>query len=160
MSRTTPREVTLEEKAWLAGILDGEGSITLVAPKKVIRKNGEKQNKVFYGIYFVAAENGWIEKAHEIVNRMWSGEGSPIKLQDKKYQPGIFKTNKNMKQFCVRRQETIKTVLKSTLPYLTEKKSKANLLLSFLENRVPYSRVTDEEIEKYVTPVETKRTTP
>jgi hypothetical protein len=156
MSRTIPREVTKEEKAWLAGILDGEGSICLVESKNKVRKNGEKQNRIFYGIYFVAAENGWIEKAHEIVNRMWNGEGSPIKLQDKKYQKGIFKSNKNMKQFCIRRQETIKTFLQATIPYLTEKKPKAELLLSFLKNRKPYTRVSDEDIKKYVTPVETK----
>jgi hypothetical protein len=64
-----------------------------------------------------------------------------------------------MKQFCIRRQETIKTFLRATLPYLTEKKPKAELLLSFLENRKPFTRISDEEIEKYVTPVETKRTT-
>lgn len=157
MARTTPREATNEEKAWLAGILDGEGSVTLVKAKSQFRKDGSSMNRVYYGIYFVGAENGWIEKAHEIVLKFWNGDGKPIKLQDKKYQKGIFKTNKEMKQFCIRRQSTIISVLEATLPYLTEKKPKANNLLQFLKGRDLFSRVTEEEIARFVAPVETKR---
>ena len=149
MARTIPREVTNEEKAWLSGILDGEGSITLLRSRKAIRENGEKANRIVYGIYFVGAENGWIEKAHEIVLKLWNGEGKPIKLQDKKYQKGIFKTHKEMKQFCVRRQSTIISVLEATLPHLTEKRFKANNLLEFLKQRKTFSRVSDEEIAKF-----------
>lgn len=156
MSRTIPREVTIEEKAWLSGILDGEGSITIVVPKNPLRKNGGTQNRVMYGVYFVGAENGWIEKAIDIVNRLWDGEGLPIKLQDKKYQKGMFKSNKNMKQFCVRRQSTIITVLEACIPFLTEKKAKAIKLHAFLKQRKRFQRISDEEIRQFVTPVETK----
>ena len=156
ITRTTPREVTIEEKAWLAGILDGEGSICLSQPRSSFKKNGESENRVIYGIHFVGAENCWIEKANDIVNRMWNGEGLPIPIQDKKYKLGLFKSNKKMKQFCVRRQSTIIAVLEATTPFLTEKKPKAQSLLAFLKQRKPFSRVTDEEIKTFVTPVETK----
>lgn len=156
MARAIPREVTNLEKAWLSGILDGEGSIALVTPRSGRRSNGEVQNRVMYGVYFVGAENGWIEKAHDIVNRLRGDEGEPIKLQDKIYKPGVFKSNKKMKQFCIRRQSTLIAFFEAVLPMLTEKKAKAENLYLFLKQRKRFKKVTDEEIKKFVTPVETK----
>lgn len=158
MARTIPREVTLGEKAWLAGILDGEGSICLGTPTPNLRGNGDATNRVIYGLYFVGAENGWIETALDIVNRLWDGEGLSIPLKDKAYKEGLFKSNKKMKQFCVRRQSTILSVLDSCLPFLTEKKPKAQNLYNFLKQREKFKRISDEEIKTFVTPVETKRT--
>jgi len=51
MKGTIPREVKLEDIGWLAGIIDGEGSVLFNRPKP-----NKSWNQILYGIYIVGAD--------------------------------------------------------------------------------------------------------
>lgn len=154
MARTIPREVSKEDIGWLAGIIDGEGSITIVRPKKVTT------NQILYGVYIVGGDLSLMTKSINLINLL-ATEGKPIILQEKKYKKGLFKTNKKMYQLCIRKQSTIVNVLRDCTPHLTEKKAKALKLLNFLDNHKKGTHFKEGEVEKYLqyTPVETERAT-
>jgi hypothetical protein len=158
MARTIPREVSKEDVGWLAGIIDGEGSITFQKPKKP-QKTGLK--KIVYGIHIVNSNEQLVRKCLRIINAFDDGKGKLLEVKPKQYRVVMFKMNKGCHQITVRRYGTIKNLLKTITPHLTEKRIKAEKLLNFVSKRKLYEKLTEEDAIKFLnfTPVETERTT-
>jgi hypothetical protein len=159
MTRTIPREVSKEDVGWLAGIIDGEGSITFQKPLKP-QKTGLK--KIVYGVHIVNSNEEMIDKCVRIINQFDDGLGQLIEKKPKVYRKCAFKMNKGMFQITIRRYGTIKNLLKAITPHLTEKRIKAEKLLNFVSKRKLYEKLSEEDATKFLnfTPVETERTTP
>jgi len=157
MARTIPREVSKEDIGWIAGIIDGEGSITFQKPLKP-QKQGQK---IVYGIHIVNTCEAMIDKCVRIINAFEDGTGRPIEKKPKIYRIQAFKSNKPSYQLTIRKYATIRNLLEAINPHLTEKKHKADRLLNFVRNRKLYDRITDEDVKTFLefTPVETERVT-
>jgi hypothetical protein len=157
MARTIPREVSKEDVGWLAGIIDGEGSITFSKPK-----NPESTLKIAYGVHIVNSCEEMIDKCVRIINQFDDGKGRLIEKKPKVYRKSVFKMNKGCYQITLRRYGTIKNLLQAITPHLTEKKLKAQKLLNFVSKRKLWSDLKEDELQEYLnfTPVETKRITP
>lgn len=157
MARTIPREVSREDVGWIAGIIDGEGSITFQAPLKP-QKQGQR---IVYGVHIVNTCESMIDKCVRIINAFEDGKGRPIEKKPKVYRIQAFKSNKPHYQLTLRKISTIKNLLEAICPHLTEKRYKAERLLNFVRNRKLYTELTDEAVKEYLsfTPVETKRST-
>ena len=155
MTRTIPREVTQADIGWLSGIIDGEGSICIVRPKKI------NTNKILYGVFIVGSDYSLMIKSINIINKFNSEGGEPLKLAKKVYRIQTFKQTKGCWQLCIRKQDTIKNVLNACLPHLTEKKPKALKLLNFLNKHKKGTMFKEGEVDEYLnfTPVETERAT-
>ena len=91
----TVREVKPEDIGWLAGIIDGEGSILFNKPKK------ESWNQILYGIYIVGADLTLLHKCERIVNQLIDGEGKKYRLVKKNYKPGLFKNSHGLSRIIM-----------------------------------------------------------
>lgn len=153
MQGTIPREVKPEDIGWLAGIIDGEGSV-------YVSKNA--RGFIGHNIQIIGSDLSLLNKCVEIIRKFDDGKGLPTTYRLKKYKEGMFKTNKVMYDISIHRQGHLKNLLEALLPHLTEKKSKAAVLLNFLQNHSRRKWYRGDEIERYLnfTPVETKRATP
>jgi hypothetical protein len=159
MARTIPREVSSEDVGWLAGIIDGEGSITFQKPIKP-QKSGLK--KIVYGIHIVNTCEPMIDKCVSILNAFEDGTGKPLEKKDKIYRVQAFKSNKPSYQLTVRKYSTLRNVLEKITPHLTEKRIKAEKLLNFVRKRKLNTRLSEEAAKEFLefTPVENERVTP
>lgn len=147
--RKTPWELSKEDVGWLAGILDGEGSIHL--------KYYETYPHFRYGIYLVNTNIELLEKALRIIKELDTiDKGEGISVYKKMYANANRKVFpvKQCYQVQIRRIGTIKEMLRAILPHLTEKKERATLLLKELDNHKRNARWKKDK------PVETKRVTP
>jgi len=149
------REVKPEDIGWLAGIIDGEGSITVVSSRTLPRK-------IIHNIHIVGANLSLLNKCVRIVEKFDDGKGwcgKPVRLQKKNYRKNIFtKTPKQCYNLQIWRQGTIRNVLRAVLPHLTEKYLLAARLLNFLEKHKRCSHFKEGEIDAYLsfTPAETE----
>jgi hypothetical protein len=152
MKGTTVREVKPEDIGWLAGIIDGEGSITF-------SMNG--RGFLMHMIHIIGSDMELLKKCVRIINA-YKDEGVEAKILDKKYKNGLFKSNKRMYRIEVWRQGHLKNLLPVLIPHLTEKKIKCQQLLNYLQNHKKGTWLTKEEKLKFLdfTPAETKRTAP
>jgi hypothetical protein len=154
MKKTTVREVNEREIGWLAGIIDGEGSITITKPKKPQGRHPQ----VMYGVHIVNNNKEMLEKCVKIV-RFISQDDDVIKVSPKHYKSTVFKKEPHdCYQITIRRKETIRRLLREIIPLLTEKKIKSQKLLNFLENHKDRARLTEQDVTNYLsfTPAETK----
>ena len=111
---------------WLAGIIDGEGSIVLaISPT---------YGHIVYGLTIINTNLELLQQCRKIINKMCkrlNGELPAVRTKEYRY-------NKLGKKQCyeikISRHRWLRQVLKYTLPYLTEKKSKAELLYNYLTN--------------------------
>jgi len=155
MSRTTVREVKPEDIGWLAGIIDGEGSITIVS-------GHTKPRKIIHNIHIVGTNLQLIEKCKRIVDCFDDGKGwkrQTHKIYLKKYKTNIFKKNpKPCYHIQIYRQGVLKNLLQVILPHLTEKYLRGARLLNFLENHKRATHFQEGEIDAFLnfTPAETK----
>ena len=141
--RTIPSEPTKEDIGWLAGILDGEGSIVFSKRKKWPR--------IAYGINLVNTNLEMMEKANSIIARLCHDlEGTPIKISSKNYANNPFNTvsRKECYQITIRRQTWIVRILGVLLPHLTEKRAKASALHELFSTHKLGAWYTDKELEK------------
>jgi len=148
MLGTTPREVKPEDIGWLAGIIDGEASVTFVL-------NG--YGRLTHMIHIIGSDLGLLNKCVRIINAFNDG-GVEAKILDKQYKQGLIKSNKKMYRVEIWRQGHLKNLLPAIIPHLTEKKLKSQKLLNFLENHKRGTWFKEGEVERYLhfTPVETK----
>jgi len=148
MQRTTPREVKAADIGWLAGIIDGEASVTFV-------KNG--YGRLTHMIHIIGADTSLLKKCTRIINEYNDG-GTEVRILDKKYKIGIFKSNKKMYRIEIWRQGHLKKLLPLLIPHLTEKKATSQKLLNFLQKHRKGTWFKQGEVEEYLayTPVETK----
>jgi len=147
MQGVTAREVKPEDIGWLAGIIDGEGSITF---------NLNGRGFLTHMIHIIGSDKDLLEKCVRIINQ-YNDDGVEAKILDKRYKPGIFKSNKKMFRIEVWRQQHLKNLLPALIPHLTEKKLRCQKLLNYLENhkRGSWLRGKQQEYLNF-TPVETK----
>lgn len=156
MNRTIPREVSPVDIGWLAGIIDGEASITF-NKKRAATKN---TNQIVYSIHIVNCDPKLINKCMRIISQFDDGVGKEaLKLYKKNYRPGAVKSNKPCYHIQVWRQGMLKNLLEAVLPHLTEKHLKAARLLHFLQDHKKGTWYRDK-VDEYLnyTPVETERT--
>ena len=142
------REVKPEDIGWLAGIIDGEGSITF-------QLNG--RGFLTHMIHIIGSDMDLLKKCVRIINSFNDG-GVEAKILDKKYKEGMFKTNKRMYRIEIWRQEVLKNILPILIPHLTEKKLRCQKLLNFLKHHKKGYHFKEGEIESYLrfTPAETE----
>jgi len=145
--RTTVREVNQADIGWLAGIIDGEGSITF---------NLNGRGFLTHMVHIIGSDKTLLEKCVRIINQFNDG-GVPVKILPKKYKIGIFKTNKPMFRIEIWRQGFLKNILPYLIPHLTEKKLRCQKLLHYLENHKKGTWIRGKQ-QKYLdyTPAETK----
>ena len=137
----------LEDIGWLAGIIDGEGSITFQL---------NARGFLTHMIHIIGSDHALLDKCIKIINQYNDGGGEARKLV-KKYKPGLFKINKEMFRIEIWRQQVLKNILPDLIPHLTEKKLKCQKLLNFLQNHKKGTWLRGKQKEYLgFTPVETK----
>jgi hypothetical protein len=131
--------VTEGELGWLAGIIEGEGSITM----NVRKKSWKGWNGVGVDLTVCVANTdaGIIEKANDIFAKLSSSSPrivetvkSPIYKKDGSTYVNVLK---NVMQVHVNKMNDIVLVLKAILPYMAgEKVARARLAIQFIERRM------------------------
>lgn len=119
------------DKAWLAGFIDGEGTITLFK-----------------------CRGKWLSPAIEIENTckealIWTkellGYGSDIRIHERKKS----QDRKIVWYYNVFGVDNVGNILKVILPYLKVKKKQAELLKLYCDEHIPYGGTTGIEWEIY-----------
>ena len=129
--RTTPWELSKEDIGWLSGIIDGEGSIHI--------KHYEQYPHFRYGLYLINTNEELLEKCKRIITAIDDVDhGRGLAIYKKNYKVGLGK--KQCYQLQIRRIGTLISILKTTLPHLTEKRERATELLSELSNHKKNAR--------------------
>ena len=165
--RITPREVTPYEIGWLAGIIDGEGSLSFGKSKN---KKSRFGFNYYNGIHIVNSNHEMIDKCVDIINRICEGiDGShkmnKVLIHNKIYNVNNFKQTSNNKykdcfQVTLRNKDWTIKILETVIPYLTEKRKKSIALLQILKERIELNRLaklngtkafyTEGETERYM----------
>jgi len=141
-------ELEKTESAWLAGIIDGEGSINSYFRDKE-RRNGKGSN---YGIFLqiVNSDKDIIDKVVDLCG---------VKIAYESQRPN----RRKMYHVTINKTSEIIRILKSIHPYLTGyKQRRAELALEYCISRGRWGKgnghqLTDEEINLLKTIQETKR---
>lgn len=124
-------ELTLTDISWLAGIIDGEGSISMFRDKK-------GKNTVMVNI--TNSDLLLLNKCKKIVSIILNKE---IKIYTKNcYVYQVVKPKKQVYTIEIRHFKNLSSLLRLLLPYLTSKKQKAEMAIVYLDVRM-------KEIEKY-----------
>lgn len=131
------------EKAWLAGFIDGEGSIGLT-------KEYDQRKGVGYFHYRPALQiSNTVKSALDDAQEMIGGGYISLLYRDKRG------NRKPLYMYALRKQEILKQTLQSIIPYLRIKRKHAELLVAYIHRRqdirknakgwyAPY--VTEDEI--------------
>lgn len=134
------QEILNEELAYLAGILDGEGSITMNVRRKTWK--GWNGIGVDIGIAIVNTDGGIIKRCVEIIRKI----GIEPYLNEQQTQ-ALYKRDgteyrnklKTLVYVRVGKMAQVKRVLELIAPYLAgEKKSRAELMIEFIDRRMSH----------------------
>lgn len=112
------------ELAWLAGLWDGEGSITIFTH---VEKNGAK--KICPTLLVVNTDQTIIAEAARLLDEM----GTSFAVFERKNPSD---KHKDCYQLSTRNMAYIKTVLEAILPYLVGKKPQAQLVLRYVNKKL------------------------
>lgn len=123
-----------EKIAYLAGIIDGEGSISITSVRK--RKDGKKYRSISLSLQI-----GSISK--QLVN--WIKKNFPI---IKVYHKRLLYTGKLFHIFRVTKQHELKSILSLVLPFLIIKQAQAKIVLKILNNHAKESHWTKHQIRQ------------
>ena len=138
-------QITEAEIGWLAGILDGEGSIILSNTKVPVSKERyQHAERIQYApkITMVNTDPELIAKYVKLLDKL--GVGCGVYEKNSVNRLG----NKQQWQVMVSRMKSVKIFLDLLLPHLTCKKAKAELLLRFINlrlNKVGAKGMTNED---------------
>lgn len=129
--------ITNEELAWLGGIIDGEGSVSIQA---TIRKNGNLILVPF--ITVVNSDQGIIDKCSDILNKLqikhsWYQRKTMVnrKTHDNP-EPSTTMIRDNTCNMRVEKMNRVELLLRATSPFLFGiKKYKAQKVLEFINSR-------------------------
>jgi DNA-binding XRE family transcriptional regulator len=130
--------LTEAEKGWLAGIIEGEGSITMHAKHKAWK--GWKGIGVDLSVWVVNIDEGIIDKTSKLLKKM----GIEPRLHKRKTVP-LFHENgsrykspeKTLVVIGTSKMDNILELLRNIKPYLAgEKKARASLMVQFIERRL------------------------
>ena len=139
--------IKLADRAWLAGIIDGEGSITIYNFIKTQQSGYKDKNKICTYTAFVIGlsvsnnNKDVIDKIKRITNT----NVSVSKISQGKY------GNTNYRWKVSSRKDILR-ILKEVKPYLVAKKIQANLMIEFINirNENGYSKKTEEQKDRMV----------
>ena len=127
--RTIPSQRQTGYIGWLAGIIDGEGSILL--------KVSPTYGHIIYGLTIINTNLEMLERCQKIIIQMCRIlKGDPPNIRKKLYRSNNLGTTnpKQCYELKVARQRWLRQVLKYILPYLTEKKAIGQELYNYLTN--------------------------
>ncbi len=123
------------EIAWLAGIIEGEGTLMM----GLWQREENRKPKVGLQVKVYNSDAGIIRKCAEILESIAIGfhlkerEMPPVARPDGE---GSYRANAPMLTLTVSRLDSVDRVLKAIRPYLFgEKAARADLMMSFLERR-------------------------
>lgn len=131
----TPTETRL---AWLAGIIEGEGSITLNVRRK--QWKGWNGIGIDLGIQIVNTDTYIIEECVAIIEGII---GTAPKICERNAIPDryttdgtVWKQNRQMLSIHISKMAHIKLIIEKLLPYMIgEKKARARLIVKFINRR-------------------------
>lgn len=131
------------ELGWMAGILDGEGSICLFLG---VRKGG-KLNHVSPQVSLGNTDKAMIEEFVRIANKIGTGvhvhERQPAPGGVPGMKPKRAKSYKRMHFASIVGFQRVRTLLTAVTPYLvTSKRQKSELLLQFIDQRLTECQIT------------------
>lgn len=116
------QQATQTELAWLSGIIDGEGSLTM---------SYTKEKKAYTPSLTIANTNElMISVIVDILNKL----GCSFYI-NKKTQGHL--GSKDVWYIQIRRFETLKVLLEKVIPYMVSKQAQAKLILRFVNLRLP-----------------------
>jgi hypothetical protein len=116
------------EKAWLAGIFDGEGSLIL--------DKSRNARLPIIGFHITNTDMTLLGKVQFIIQKMIN---KPIKLYPKKrYDNHIVNSQKPCYSIDLRKHSEVLKILKEIYPYLTSKSKRAELLITYLSCKIKY----------------------
>ena len=129
MHKTIPsEELTHFDIGWLAGIVEGEGSIAHYYSKT---KRGGKPSPM-YGVCIVNTDLGILNRVKVIYDKMGLFANINPKSASKKLRVGSYTFTKPCYELIVRRRLDVEKLLKLIAPYMWGyKKQKAEALLKF-----------------------------
>lgn len=129
---------TATQLAWFAGILEGEGSITLNVRRKEWK--GWKGIGIDLQIQIVNTDGYIVEECADILQGLIGTAPRLVergRIPDRTTTDGtVWRQNRAMMMVGVAKMAHIKIVLEATMPYMIgEKKARARLVLKFIERR-------------------------
>lgn len=141
------------ELAWLAGIIEGEGWISLMLVKSA-KKNGISLPAYVPNIGLVNTDLSIVEKAEELFNKL----GLKYRKQLRKaYVGSDGASRKEKKEISIATHENFKILAKAIYPFMVGiKKQRIEKVLKFIELRASkprsgiYSKYTQEEHDIYL----------
>jgi hypothetical protein len=136
------RKIKKTDLAWLAGLVDGEGSIGFYSHKEVLKR---KYHVVRYRptLHIANTDCLIINEAEHIVQSILSLKPLPkitYKMQNKPRYHVCF-------MIRVQDKSNVLKVLEAIEPYLIGKKAQAQLLINMLKHHVKRARYTRAELE-------------
>ena len=138
---TPSEEMSLEDNsqwAWLAGIVDGEGSLGIYEEKDP--RKGPEYSHPRATLQIVNTHQPTIQRCRDII-----GDGDMRQVEDGDA------NHKPLHRLQVRRQETLERILPHMIPCLITKKAHAELVLEFVKSRLAaegrgrYAEFTERE---------------
>ena len=135
-------------KAWLAGIIDGEGTLYCLRRKEGINPQ--------FRLFLVNSDMAMMLEAKRIMSQLCDGH---IKIKPKYYneKKAIIKSNLQMWMIEICRQAYVLNILRGIEPYMITKKDKARFFIEILSNHKTGTKWLDSELERiFREPVETK----
>ena len=144
--------VSETDKAWLAGIIDGEGMV-------LIYRGGNKRSIPVFRLLLVNSSFDMMVEARRIMSEL---SGREVKLKPKYYNQKIYneakiKANLPMWVIELNRQSSVLIILTNIVPYMVAKKERANMSIYWLNHHKKYDRWLDHELDAiFQKPVETK----
>lgn len=153
MKRTIASEAyTPQEIGWLAGIIEGEGSIanytsTYITDRKDRNGKPYKRSVRLYGIVIVNSDLKLLHKVSEIYDKLGVFSHINLKSTSRRQHPASHKSSRLCYEMAVRRRRDVEKLLELVIPWMFgEKKEKAQkLLIDLIATRDnKYARVTTE----------------
>jgi hypothetical protein len=130
--------ITQAEIGWLAGIIEGEGSITMNARKK--QWKGWNGFGVDMQVYAVNTDAGIIQKTVAILRKLgiepYIYESKTVPIPHKR-KDGTYSSEKTIMSVNVNKMAHILKVLNLIIPHIAgEKRNRAELIVDFITRRI------------------------
>jgi hypothetical protein len=142
MNKTIPSQ-EVSDIGWLAGIIDGEGSLAhYYSKRKGQSKLGVpyKESPIF-GVYIINTDMEIMRHAKSIYNELGLFAQINLKSASRKQREGSFYGTKPCYELVVRRRRDVEELLRLVTPYLRGyKRAKAQAMLDFFLTKPFYSR--------------------
>lgn len=125
------QQVRPDELAWLAGIVDGEGTINItdkLTPQRRARKDGTRKRHYCTFLQIANTNEDIILKVIEIMKKLNANPYVWEKAATDKW--------KKSYQVSLQRMAKVKRVLEQIYPYLIAKRRQAELTLKFINSRL------------------------